>query len=294
MYFLQSAFKSIRKNYLMTFASVFVLMACMLIIGSALLCSENIAAFMDNMGEQNQIVAYIDDDLEEGRLSAIKEQISEIEYVTEVKMVTKDAALAEYQKKMGEDGEHLSWFYGDENPLRDELRIQVDEDHLEAFSSIVEDVSKMEGVANTSDSQDLVNIMISMQKVLEILGFWIMVILALVSWFIVSNTIKLAMYSRRHEINIMKYVGATNRFIRTPFILEGVIIGVGAAAISFALQWVVYDYLLKPLVVELSFMQGVVVPFSSFALMLAIYFGIIGLFVGFFGSVFSINKYLKV
>jgi len=294
MYFLQSAFKSIRKNYLMTFASVFVLMACMLIIGSAFLCSENIASFMNNIGEQNQIVAYIDDEIEEGRLSAVKEQIAEIDHVTEVKMVTKDVALAEYQKKMGEDGEHLSWFYGDENPLRDELRIRVDENHLEAFSSIVAKIKKIDGVANTSDSQGLVNVMISMQKVLEILGFWIMVILALVSWFIVSNTIKLAMYSRRHEINIMKYVGATNRFIRTPFILEGVIIGLGAAAISFVLQWVVYVYLLKPLVTDLSFMQNVVVSFSSSAPMLAIYFAAIGLFVGFFGSVFSINKYLKV
>ena len=294
MYFLQSAFKSIRKNYLMTFASIFVLMACMLIIGSALLCSENIAAFMDNMGEQNQIVAYIDDDLEEGRLSAVKEQISEIDYVTDVKMVTKDVALAEYQKKMGEDGEHLSWFYGDENPLRDELRIRVDEDHLDAFSTVAEKVAKIDGVANTSDSQGLVNIMISMQKVLQILGFWIMVILALVSWFIVSNTIKLAMYSRRHEINIMKYVGATNRFIRTPFILEGVIIGLGAAAISYVLQWVVYVYLLQPLVSGLSFMEDVVVSFGSVAPMLAIYFGAIGLFVGFFGSAFAINKYLKV
>ncbi len=292
MYFLQSALKSIQKNYLMTFASIFVLMACMLIIGSALLCSENISSFMDSIGEKNQIVAYIDETLEEGRLSALKEEISDIEYVTDVKMVTKDAALAEYQKKMGEDGEHLSWFYGDENPLRDELRIQVDEDHLDSFAEVSAQVADVEGVANTSDSQDIVNVMISLKQVLDVLSFWIMVILALVSWFIVSNTIKLAMYSRRHEINIMKYVGATNGFIRTPFVLEGVMIGIGSAAISFALQWVIYVYLLRPLVSTLNFIEAV--PFREVAPVLVVYFACIGVFVGFLGSIFSINKYLKV
>lgn len=292
MYFLQSAFKSIKKNYLMTFASVFVLMACMLIIGSAYVCSANISTFMDSLGEKNQIVAYIREDLEEGEVSSLKLRLMNIPHVTEVKMVTKDVALAEYQKSMGEDGVHLSWFYGEENPLRDEFRIQVDENHLDAFDDVLEAVKKDKAVDNTSDSQDVVDMMLTLQHVLDVLGFWIMVILALVSWFIVSNTIKLAMYSRRHEINIMKYVGATNAFIRTPFVFEGVIIGVGSAGISFVLQWVIYVYLLRPLVSGLSFINAV--PFREVAPMLAIYFGCIGVVVGFLGSVFSINKYLKV
>ena len=119
-----------------------------------------------------------------------------------------------------------------------------------------------------------------------------MIILALVSWFIVSNTIKLAMHNRRHEINIMKYVGATNAFIRTPFVLEGIIIGLSAAFISFAGQWIIYVYLLQPLVANLSFVTTV--PFSELWPVIAAYFGGIGLLVGLVGSTFSINKYLKV
>ena len=292
MYFLQSAFKSIRKNYLMTFASIFVLMACMLIIGSAYLCSANIAAFMDSLGEKNEIVAYIGDEVEESRFSSLQQEIEDIEYVESVEFVTKEKALQEYREQFGEENSYLSLFYGEENPLRNEFRITVDEDHLEEFEGISFEISEMDEIANISDSQDVVNMLLSLKKVMDILGFWIMIILALVSWFIVSNTIKLAMHNRRHEINIMKYVGATNAFIRTPFVLEGIIIGISAAVVSFAMQWIIYVYLLQPLVADLSFITTV--PFAELIPMITVYFGGIGLLVGIVGSAFSINKYLKV
>ena len=293
MYFLQSAFNSIKKNYLMTFASVFVLIACMLIIGSAYLCSANITAFVEKLGDENEIVAYIDEETDEEDLANLQEEVESVsEYITDVRFVTNDEALEEYRNQFGEEGAYLSWFYGDENPLRDEFRIRVDKNHLDEFGAISAEIYAIEGIANVSDSQDVVDMLLSLKKVLDVLSFWIMLILAIVSWFIVSNTIKLAMYSRRHEINIMKYVGATNAFIRTPFILEGVIIGILAAGISFAMQWVVYVYLLQPLVSGLSFITTV--PFSSMAIMIAVIFCGIGLFVGFVASAFSINKYLKV
>jgi cell division transport system permease protein len=264
----------------------------MLIIGSAYLCSANIAAFMESLGEKNEIVAYVDDAVEESRLASLQEEIESIEYVEEVEYVTKDEALAEYQKRFEDDASYLSWFYGEENPLRNEFRIRVNEKHLDAFQGISAKVSAMEEIANISDSQEVVNMLISLKKVMDILGFWIMIILALVSWFIVSNTIKLAMYNRRHEINIMKYVGATNAFIRTPFILEGIIIGLCAAVVSFAVQWIIYVYLLQPLVADLSFITTV--PFGQLSPMIILYFGGIGLLVGLVGSAFSINKHLKV
>ncbi len=294
MYFLQTAFKSIRKNYLMTFASVFVLVACMLIIGSAYLCSANISAFLDSLGDKNEIVAYVDDAVEESSYANIQTEIEAIdpEAIKNVRFVTKDEALVEYQKEFGEEGDYLSWFHGDENPLRNEFRIQIDDKHLESFDEISAQIAGMEEIANISDSQEVVDLLISLRKVMDILGFWIMVILALVSWFIVSNTIKLAMHSRRHEINIMKYVGATNGFIRVPFILEGIVIGIIAAAVSFAMQWIIYVYLMEPLVADFHFISTV--PFMELMPVVVIYFAGIGLFVGFFGSVFSINKYLKV
>ena len=293
MYFLQSAFNSIRKNYLMTFASIFVLIACMLIIGSAYLCSANITAFVEKIGNENEIVAYVDDVVDDEDLSSLEEEIANIsEYIVQIRFVTNDEALEEYREQFGEEGEYLAWFYGEENPLRDEFRIRVDKNHLDEFGAISGRIAAIDGIANISDSQDVVDMLLSLKRVLDILSFWIMLILAVVSWFIVSNTIKLAMYSRRHEINIMKYVGATNGFIRTPFVLEGLIIGVLAAAISFVVQWIVYVYLLQPLVEELNFITTV--SFSSLAIIIAGIFCSIGLFVGLVASAFSINKYLKV
>ena len=292
MYFLKTAFSSIRKNYLMTFASIFVLMACMLIIGSAYLCSANITAFIKGLGEKNEIVAYISDDVEESHFSELKKEIESIEYVETVDFFSKETALQEYKKQFGDDGEYLAWFNGDENPLRNEFRIRINENHLDSFAEISKSISEMEEIANTSDSQEVVNLLLSVKNVMDNLGFWVMVILALVSWFIVSNTIKLAMFNRRHEINIMKYVGATNGFIRTPFILEGIVIGLIAAIVSFGFQWMIYVYLLQPLAENLKFIT--MLPFAEVFPMLAVYFGGIGLLVGLVGSAFSINKYLKV
>ncbi|MBQ7971473.1 MAG: permease-like cell division protein FtsX, partial [Clostridia bacterium] len=202
MYFLQSAFNSIKKNYLMTFASIFVLIACMLIIGSAYLCSANITAFVEKLGDENEIVAYIDEETDEEDLANLQEEVESVsEHIIDVRFVTNDEALEEYRNQFGEEGAYLSWFYGDENPLRDEFRIRVDKNHLDEFGAISAKIYAIEGIANISDSQDVVDMLLSLKKVLDVLSFWIMLILAIVSWFIVSNTIKLAMYSRRHEIN---------------------------------------------------------------------------------------------
>ena len=131
MYFLQSAFNSIKKNYLMTFASIFVLIACMLIIGSAYLCSANITAFVEKLGNENEIVAYIDEETDEEDLASLQEEVESVsEHITDVRFVTNDEALEEYRNQFGEEGAYLSWFYGDENPLRDEFRIRVDKNHL--------------------------------------------------------------------------------------------------------------------------------------------------------------------
>lgn len=295
MYFLQSAFRSIRKNYLMTFASIFVLVACMLIMGSVYLCSANISAFVDSLGE-NEITAYISDELNEEEIQPLQDSLKSLlgDRGT-VEFVSKDKALEEWAEELGEEGSYLSLFEGEDNPLRNEFRICVSDEYLEEFDSIVSEIKNdyiPEKIANISETGDIVDMLLSLRNVLDTLGFWIMLILAIVSWFIVSNTIKLAMYSRRHEINIMKYVGAKNSFIRTPFILEGLIIGVIAAIIAFVLQWIVYVYLLQPLLDNLSWMPKV--PFVDACPLLIAYFCGIGLVVGFVSSAFSINKYLKV
>lgn len=294
VYFLKSSFKSMYKNGLMTVASVFVLIACMLIIGTVFLGSQNVLSFMEKLEAQNEIVAFISDDYGDDSDSRKKlcEKIEEIDGVATVEYISKEQALAEYRASLGENGAYLDGYAGEDNPLRNELRITIED--IEKFSTVAFEVSNMEEIANTRDSQSVVDLLLSVRKVLEILGFWIMIILAVVSLFIISNTIKLTMYSRRTEINIMKYVGATNGFIRFPFILEGIIIGILSTLLSLALQWCIYSYVLVPLLSGLSFLADSVVPFEQCMKYLIAIFASIGLGVGIFGSAISIRKYLKV
>lgn len=282
------------KNALMTIASVFVLMACMLIIGSVFLASENVLSFMNKLEAQNEIVAFIDDDYGEDSLSReqLCDKVRAVAGVSDVEYVTREQAFAEYRDSLGSNREYLDGYDGEDNPLRNELRIHIGD--IELFESVAGTVSAMEEIANIRDSQDVVDMLLSMRRMLNMLGFWILVILAVVSLFIISNTVKLAMHSRRNEINIMKYVGATNGFIRFPFLLEGILIGVAATALAIAAQWCIYVYALIPAISQLTFLSDCIVPFRSAAPGLLIIFGVIGLVVGVFGSVLSIRKYLKV
>lgn len=282
------------KNALMTIASVFVLMACMLIIGSVFLASENVLSFMNKLEAQNEIVAFIDDAYGEDSLSReqLCDKVRAVAGVSDVEYVTREQAFAEYRDSLGANREYLDGYDGEDNPLRNELRIHIGD--IELFESVAGTVSAMEEIANIRDSQDVVDMLLSMRRMLNMLGFWILVILAVVSLFIISNTVKLAMHSRRNEINIMKYVGATNGFIRFPFLLEGILIGVAATVLAIAAQWCIYVYALIPAISQLTFLSDCIVPFRSAAPGLLIIFGVIGLVVGVFGSVLSIRKYLKV
>lgn len=293
-YFIKSSLKGMYKNALMTIASVFVLMACMLIIGSVFLASENVLSFMNKLEAQNEIVAFIDDDYGEDSLSReqLCDKVRAVAGVSDVEYVTREQAFAEYRDSLGANREYLDGYDGEDNPLRNELRIHISD--IELFESVVGTVSAMDEIANIRDSQDVVDMLLSMRRMLNMLGFWILVILAVVSLFIISNTVKLTMHSRRNEINIMKYVGATNGFIRFPFLLEGVIIGVVATVLAIAAQWCIYVYALIPAISQLTFLSDCIVSFRSATPGLLIIFGAIGLVVGVFGSMLSIRKYLKV
>ena len=294
LYFIKSSFKGMYKNALMTIASVFVLVACMIIIGSVFLASENVLSILDKLEAQNEIVAFIDDSYGDDSLSReqLCNKVDSINGVISVEYVTKEQALAEYRDSLGESGEYLDGYEGEDNPLRNELRIKIGDMNL--FESISETISGMEEIANVRDSQNVVDMLLTVRKTLNMLGFWILLMLAVVSLFIISNTVKLAMHSRRNEINIMKYVGATNGFIRFPFILEGVLIGIASTIIAIFVQWCVYVYALVPAISQLTFLSDCIVPFRSAFPNLLLMFGVIGLAVGIFGSALSIRKYLKV
>lgn len=288
-YIIGSAFRGMRKHLMMTTASVSVLIACMIIIGTAYLFSNNVSHFMEQIEQQNEIVAYISDDVPEEDYQSLQEQIKNINGVGETNFVTKEEALEDYREELGEEGSYLDAFTGEDNPLRNSFVITITD--LDLFEGASNSIASLEGIDHVRDTQEIVNILISLRKVVQVLGFWVMIILGLVSLFIISNTIKIAMFNRKAEINIMKYVGATNWFIRWPFIFEGFFIGVLAAIICFALQWYVYNYLFTALFEGIGFIK--LVPFGELYWHIIIIFGVLGVFVGVFGSLTSIRKYLK-
>ena len=282
------------KNAIMTLASVFILVACMIIIGTVFVGSENVMSFLGTLESQNEIVAFIDDEYGDDSDSRkiLCEKIEAIQGVESVEYITKEQAFSEYRESLGENGTYLEGYAGEENPLRNELRIKITD--IDSFSTVSYTISNMEEIANIRDSQEIVDLLISVRDVLHLLGLWVIVILAIVSLFIISNTIKLTMYSRRNEISIMKYVGATNGFIRFPFVLEGIFIGITSTVLSMGIQWCIYAYAIVPLLSDLSFLSTSIVPFNDMLPSLVVIFGIIGLIVGVLGSIFSIRKYLKV
>ena len=287
-YIIGSAFRGMKKHLMMTTASVSVLIACMIIIGTAYLFSQNVSNFMLQIEQQNEIVAFIDDAVPEEDYQSLQRKIENIEGVDTVDFVTKDEALEDYRNTLGEDGSYLDSFSGEDNPLRNSFVITIS--NLELFTSASSKIASMDEIGFVRDTQEIVNVLISLRKVVNILGVWIMLILGLVSLFIISNTIKIAMYNRRTEISIMKYVGATDWFIRWPFIFEGLFIGLIAAVVCFGLQWYIYTYLFAALFEGIDFVQ--LVPFSQLYIDIIIVFTCIGVLVGVFGSITSIRKYL--
>ncbi len=287
-YIISSAFRGMKKHLMMTTASVSVLIACMIIIGTAYLFAENISNFMTQIEQQNEIVAFIDEDVPEEEYQSLQQNIEAIEGVSDTDFITKDEALEEYRAQLGDEGAYLDSYTGEDNPLRNSFSITIGD--LSQFENASTAIAELDEIAYVRDTQEVVSVLLSLRKVIQVLGMWIMVILGLVSLFIISNTIKIAMYNRKNEINIMKYVGATNWFIRWPFVFEGLFIGVLAATICFALQWYIYNYLFTTLFAGINFIE--LVPFSQLYVDIIVIFVVIGVVVGIFGSMTSIRKYL--
>ncbi len=287
-YIISSAFRGMRKHLMMTTASVSVLIACMIIIGTAYLFAENISHFMAQIEQQNEIVAFIDEQVPEEDYQSLKQKIEAIDGVSSTDFITKDEALEEYKNQLGDNGAYLDAYSGEENPLRNSFSITISD--LTQFESASDSIAELDEIAYVRDTKEVVSVLLSLRKVIQILGVWVMVILGLVSLFIIANTIKIAMYNRKNEISIMKYVGATNWFIRWPFVFEGLFIGMLAATICFALQWYIYNYLFTTLFAGIEFIE--LVPFSQLYPDIIVIFALIGIVVGVFGSMTSIRKYL--
>ncbi len=327
-------------NRLMTLASVGVLVACMVVIGLAILISENVNKAVGNLEQQNVVMAYMKDytwalygqqDIvseaqsskttsdaaaeggeeaaagEEADINGIKpsdyvihnddeakalcDKIAELPNVASVTYVTGDEGLESVKKSLLEGQESYFTFLDEEygNPLSGAAKITMKD--MSLFDSTLEQIKQMDGIGAIESQDDLADKITAIKRGITIAGFWIIAILMVISLVIVSNTIRVTMYNRKLEISIMKAVGATDSFVRIPFVVEGVLIGVVSALIAEGLLYFCYRVATETIISTLG--TDDIVRYGDVAWLLLLIFIGIGVFSGIIGSVIMISKYLR-
>lgn len=343
-YLAKEGVKNTWANRLMTLASVGVLVACMVIIGLALLIAENANVAIGNLEQQNVVMAYMKDynwalynedgktdedtssktssvssktssttsstkdkkeDKEKADENGIKpsdyiihnekeakalcDKIAKLPNVASVTFVSSEEGLETIKESMLDEQEEYFTFLDDEygNPMSCAAKVTMED--MSKFDETLEAIKKLDGIDVIQSQSDLADTIFAIKKGITVAGFWIIAILIIISLVIVSNTIRVTMYSRKLEISIMKAVGATDAFVRIPFIVEGMLIGIISAVIAEVLLYFCYRVATETIIKTL----GTVVKFGEMAWLLLGIFVIIGVLAGVIGSFFVIGKYLR-
>lgn len=286
-YLTKEGFRNVWVNRLMSLASVSVLMACLVIIGLGAMIFFNINSLLDNIERQNVIMVYVADEATEEQTAAMGGYIENMNNVQSVIFVSKEEAFEAQLESMGEDAALLEGL--DENPLPDAYKVVVTD--LTQFDKTVEELKSMDFVDTVRENSDIADKLIDIRKAVTIVIAGMVGLLFIVSLFIISNTIRITMFSRKLEISIMKAVGATNWFIRWPFMIEGMLLGIISGLLSFGVLAGLYQGIVYVFKDMLSLFTPV--AFGEYAGYILLIFMGIGIFTGSFGSLISMGKYLK-
>lgn len=287
-YHIKEGFRSVFSHGLMSFASVCTIVVCLLIMGSFSLVALNIDSMLETLEDQNEVLAYIDENLDEEQARALESSILAIENVSGVTFMTREEAKVAFEEKQSGD------LFGDvpADTFRHRFRVQVED--ISLLAETVEQLRAVPGIEKTREEIEVAEGFVMLRNVVSILAIVLTVLLVIVSMFIISNTIRITTFTRREEIAIMKMCGATDWFIRWPFIFEGVIIGLFAGLLAFLLQWGFYGVLQTAIgnVANLSFVE--VMPFDTVIKPILGIFSGVGLLIGACGSALAIRKFLRV
>ncbi len=288
-YLIREGFRSIRTHGFMSFASVTIITACLIIMGSIALLSLNIDALIADLEQQNEVVAFVDENIEdESVAAALEDRILAVGNITSVDFVSRTAAMDSFMSKY--DDRLMEGI--DETVFRHRFVI-----HLIDISQMAETKANLEaidGIAKVNAHIEYANRFVRVRNIVTVVSLILTAVLTFVSFFIMSNTIKLTTYGRREEIAIMKMVGATDAFIRTPFVIEGLILGLLGGLLGFLAEWGLYSALAGNLMNSLTGSFLSLIPFRSVMFPLLIAYLGIGVLIGAFGGVSAIRTYLKV
>ena len=287
-YLIREGFRSIGTHGFMSFATVTIIMACLIIMGSVTLLSLNIDRLINSLENQNEVVAFVDENYTEDSARALQGAVEEIENIGSVQFVTRGEAFDSFMENYSSDlAEGL-----DTQVLRDRFVIHLTD--ISRMSETKAALESIEGIAKVKAHLDYAKTFITIRNVVSVVSLALIAMLVFVSIFIMSNTIKLATFGRREEIAIMKMVGASNGFIRLPFVVEGLVLGILGGGLGYLAEWGLYELLTKKLVGSVAGSIFAVVPFAQIALPMLITYMAIGVFIGAFGGVNAIRSYLEV
>lgn len=286
---LSAAVKGMFRNGLLTFVSIFVLVSCLLFIGSFALIAMNINYNLEDVSDLNEIEVFLEYDISAEEASRIGAEIARLDNISSVEYVSKEDGIAAMQGEFAEYAYLFSDIEDEENPLSDKYRV-IYEDN-DRVTTLDYNLKQIDGVRKVNSRLDLAATIDSLQSGISFIFVWFTVLCAVVCMFVIINTIKLSVYSRREEITIMRYIGASRAYIAAPFVLEGAFIGILGATAAYFLESAIYRGLIGYVADKMYIVKLYTYAETSSAI-LTIFFGL-ALFTGIVGSCVSLGKYVE-
>ncbi len=288
-YFIREGLSSVFVHGFTSLAAMLVIAACLMITGIFSLVAYNIDLQVRELEGKSEIVIYIDESVSRLDAQELGKKIRAIDNIKTADFVTKEQLLEDWLDDLGEDAQMFEELRSD-NPLRDSYQITMKD--ASRHGETVEALEDLDGVASSSSAQEVSDRLIQIRRVINLISVTLVALLGAVSVFIIANTVKLAMFARKEEIAVMKMVGATNHFIRAPFVVEGMFLGLCAGLLAFGVQWGVYAYVTAQLAQGTAILT--MVEFSTvWKPVLGMMTGA-GLLLGVGGSFITIRRFLKV
>lgn len=293
-YLVKKGISSIWKNFLMSFASFCILMVSLLLVSCAALLMMNVNTIMGNIEDTNEITIYLKEDISDKQVEHIRTVLEKNQDITDVQYYSKEQALEDFRDNMAEYSELLD--YLDKNPMPETFLVRVKD--LSKIRHVVNTINDIEGVEQTKAPYDFASVLLQIRNTFTLIGGAVLIALIVVSIVIVSNSIRTSVFARRNEISIMRYVGATSGFIKAPFFVEGMFIGILAGAAAWGLTWLIYDSVFALFSADLTVWQMFgfygLTPFSNIMWYVLAVNCAAGALLGAVGTVFSTGKYIKV
>lgn len=289
-YFIKEAFKSIFRNGWMSLASAGVVTLTLFLLGSFMLLNFNLDFISSDIKSQIEVIAFVDDSVSEEQLDKLRVSIISLPEAEEVRFVSREEALLRLEQRLGKHGSLLAGYKEPgNNPLRHSF--EVKSKIPEKTSELARKIKILPGIFSVDYGSEVVDNLFNVTRIINWVGLAFMLALGITAMFLIANTIKLTVFSRRQEITIMKFVGATDWFIRWPFFIEGLVLGLVGSMVPVACLYYIYSYAVEWVYVNAPFLP--IVPAPAVFDYLAKTLISLGTAIGALGSVFSLRKFLK-